>query len=62
MRVIPAACWRNKSWREKAGTIAFWIALGLLGTMLTGCDKCGDWWSPMRGESQSCRDQVPRPQ
>ena len=34
----------------------------VLGALLAGCDKCGDWWSPMRGESQICRDQAPKPQ
>jgi hypothetical protein len=34
----------------------------LLGATLAGCDKCGDWWSPMRGESQMCREQAPPPQ
>jgi hypothetical protein len=38
----------------------------VLGGLLAGCDKCGDWWSPMRGEAlgetQDCRDQAPRPQ
>jgi hypothetical protein len=38
------------------------VCMILLGATLAGCDKCGDWWSPMRSESQSCRDQAPRPQ
>jgi hypothetical protein len=38
------------------------VCMILLGAPLAGCDKCGDWWSPMRGESQVCREQAPRPQ
>jgi len=49
----------SSTWRRRACRIACLIALG---AMLAGCDRCGDWWSPMRGESQSCRDQAPKPQ
>jgi hypothetical protein len=43
-----------------AGRIALLIVLG---TMLAGCDKCGDWyWSLMHGEAQACRHQAPQPQ
>ena len=49
----------ESDWRTRTCRIALLVVLGV---MLAGCDKCGDWWSPMRGESQSCRDQVPRPQ
>jgi hypothetical protein len=50
----------KSGWRRATGRIACIIALG---AMLAGCDKCGDWWwSPMRGESQTCRDQAPKPQ
>jgi hypothetical protein len=41
------------------GRLACVLALGAL---LAGCDKCGDWWSPMRGESTACREQPPQPQ
>jgi hypothetical protein len=45
------------------GRIALLIVLG---AMLAGCDKCGNWWSPMRGDAQSetqvCREQPPQPQ
>jgi hypothetical protein len=41
-------------------------ALVVLGALLAGCDKCGNWWSPLRGEAQGkpqvCREQAPRPQ
>jgi hypothetical protein len=33
-------------------------AVLVLGVTLAGCDKCGDWISPMRGEV--CRDQRPQ--
>jgi hypothetical protein len=49
----------DSDWRTRACRVAVLIVLG---AMLAGCDKCGDWWSPMRGESQTCRDQAPRPQ
>jgi hypothetical protein len=53
-RSIPKAAWRSRTAR-----IACIIALG---AMLAGCDKCGDWWwSPMRSDIQSCRDQAPKP-
>jgi hypothetical protein len=41
------------------GRIALLIVLGAL---VAGCDKCGDWWSPLRGGAQACREQAPRPQ
>jgi len=46
-------------WRKSAGRIACIIVLG---AMLAGCDKCGDWWSPMRNDPQTCKDQAPKPQ
>jgi hypothetical protein len=30
-----------------------------LGALLSGCDRCGDWWTP--GSSQVCKDETPRP-
>ena len=46
-------------WRKRVGRVACLIALGAL---LSGCDKCGDWyWSPMRGDTQTCKDQTQRP-
>jgi hypothetical protein len=42
-----------------AGRIALLVVLGAL---VAGCDRCGDWWSPLRGEAQACREQAPRPQ
>jgi hypothetical protein len=59
MDAISRADRRTTDWPHKTCRIALLIALG---AMLAGCDKCGDWWSPMRGESQTCRDQAPRPQ
>jgi hypothetical protein len=44
------------------GRIALLIVLG---AMLAGCDKCGNWWSPLgndaQGETQACRE-LPPPQ
>ena len=58
-RSAPKAGRRRKNCRTTMARIAGVIVLGAL---LAGCDKCGDWWSPMRGESQICRDQAPKPQ
>jgi hypothetical protein len=45
-----------------AARIAFLIVLG---ATLAGCDKCGNWWSPLgsgaQGETQGCRE-LPPPQ
>lgn len=44
------------------GRIALLIVLG---AMLAGCDKCGNWWTPLgsdaQGETQACRE-LPPPQ
>jgi hypothetical protein len=29
-----------------------------LGTMLAGCDRCGDWWW-LPNQSQSCKGKLP---
>jgi hypothetical protein len=50
----------TSDWRKRACRL---VGVIVLGAMLGGCDKCGDWWfSPLRGESQMCRDQAPKPQ
>ena len=60
---IPAAEAHRRRARMKICRLAGMIALA---AMLAGCDKCGDWWSPTRGEAQVellvCRDQAPPPQ
>jgi hypothetical protein len=39
------------------------VLLIVLGALLVGCDKCGDWsFSSTLGESQSCRREAPPPQ
>ena len=48
------------------GSAAARIALLIvLGAMLAGCDKCGNFWSPWgsgaQGEPQACRE-LPPPQ
>jgi hypothetical protein len=49
--------------RRSTATLCRLACVLALGALLAGCDKCGDWWwSPARGDSQSCRDQAPRPQ
>jgi len=32
-----------------------------LAAMLAGCDKCGDWYSPLKFGMQACKDEAPRP-
>ena len=58
MRVIPSADPRAMTFGAKLCRLAAMIVLGAL---LAGCDRCGDWWWA-QGESQSCRQQAPRPQ
>jgi ABC-type uncharacterized transport system auxiliary subunit len=29
---------------------------------LAGCDRCGDFASPWKFQSQACRDEAPKPQ
>jgi hypothetical protein len=46
-------------WRSRAGRIACLIVLGAL---LAGCDRCGDWWWS-QSQTEVCRQQaVPKPQ
>ena len=53
MVTLPSA----RAARRFAGRLLCVLALGLL---VTGCDKCGDWWwAP--NQSQSCKDEAPRP-
>jgi hypothetical protein len=59
MGVVQVGVMQAAGWRKYAGRIACLIALGAL---LAGCDKCGDWWSPMRGDSQVCKQTPPSPQ
>jgi hypothetical protein len=57
---VPTQTVPRSDQRRRASRI---IGVLVLGAMLAGCDKCGDWWfSPIRGESQLCRDQAPKPQ
>ena len=53
MRASPAA-----DWRKHAARIACMIVLGAL---LAGCDKCGDWWWGAQA-AQSCKNTLPKPQ
>ncbi len=46
-------------WRAYARRLAGMIVLGAL---LAGCDRCGDWVSPLPGSSQVCRQDAPKPQ
>ena len=43
----------------RAGGIACVLVLGVL---LTGCDRCGDWFGWNSGNAQVCRQQAPKPQ
>ena len=64
MAATAKAEWPRTPRATTVGRVALLIVLGAL---LAGCDKCGDWWwSPMRGaaqgETQVCREQAPKPQ
>jgi hypothetical protein len=56
MRTIPTT-----HLRKFAGRIACMIVLGAL---LGGCDKCGDWWWGAQAQdgTQSCKNALPKPQ
>ena len=43
-------------WRKHAARIACLIVLGAL---LAGCDKCGDWWWGAQA-TQSCKNTLPK--
>ena len=45
-------------WRRCARRIACVIVVG---AVLAGCDRCGDWVSPL-GSTMSCRQEAPKPQ
>ena len=51
MGVMQAA-----NWRKQAGRIACLIVLGAL---LAGCDKCGDWWWGAQA-MLSCKNTLPK--
>ena len=57
MRATPNVDRHTCAIRTKICRIACMI---MLGAMLAGCDKCGDWFSPIRGqaqfEAQVCRE------
>ena len=55
----------SKAKLRATGSVAARIAfLIVLGATLAGCDRCGNWWSPLQDQAQIevCRQQPPRPQ
>jgi hypothetical protein len=50
--------------RIKTSGVARMTLLIAVGAMLAGCDRCGNWWSPLQDQAQIevCRQQAPRPQ
>jgi len=49
--------------RIKAISIGRMALLIAVGAMLAGCDRCGNWWSPLdQAQIEVCRQQAPRPQ
>jgi len=50
-----------KTTRAKASGFGRVAWLVVVAAMLAGCDKCGNWLSPI-GEANVCREQPPRPQ
>lgn len=61
-RVIAATAKVEERGSRRAAMVGRIALLVVLGALVAGCDKCGDWWSPLRGEAQACREQAPRPQ
>jgi hypothetical protein len=47
------------NWHGNMGRI---VGMIMLGALLSGCDKCGDWLWSSQGDVQACRQQAPRPQ
>jgi hypothetical protein len=53
----------HSGFRDRLPIRAARIALVIMTTLtLMGCDNCGNWLSSVRGDSQACRQQAPRPQ
>jgi hypothetical protein len=51
--------WGAKAIADIAGRI---LALIALGSVMAGCDRCGDWLgAPTPDQSQSCKGQLPAP-
>ncbi len=46
-------------WRRCARRI---VGVVVVAMVLAGCDRCGDWVSPLPGGTMSCRQEAPRPQ
>jgi hypothetical protein len=38
------------------------IGVLVMAGVLAGCDRCGDFFPPIKFEAQVCKDEVPRPQ
>jgi hypothetical protein len=47
--------------RARSAWIGRIACMIVLGTLLAGCDKCGDWWWTS-GQGESCHRDAPRPQ
>jgi hypothetical protein len=45
-------------WRKCLRRVALVLVAG---AMLAGCDRCGDWVSPIPGGTSSCRQDGPKP-
>jgi hypothetical protein len=62
-RVIAATAKVEEHRSRRTAIVGRVALLVVLGALLAGCDKCGDWWSPpVFGDAQACRQQAPRPQ
>jgi len=50
-------CPTARNVRGLAGRV---LCVLVLGAFLAGCDRCSDWWWTPK-QSQSCKDEAPRP-
>ena len=50
--------------RPRTARVMIGRIIGVLVTagVLAGCDRCGDFFPPIKFEAQVCKDEVPRPQ
>jgi hypothetical protein len=48
--------------RPRVGVIFRIVGVLVAAGVLAGCDRCGDFFPPIKFESQVCKQEAPRPQ